>query len=463
MLTLFAFLFALALLIAVHEAGHYLAALSCGIRVLKFSIGFGPPLLQRRIGADATEFVLASVPLGGYVRMLDEREAPVEPAQLHRAFNRQNPWKRSWVVAAGPVANLLLAVLLFAAVSMMGVSEPLALLGAPAPGTPAAAAGVRAGQQVLATTIAGDTRAVRSWPQLALRLQEAALDGRGVDLRVRDAGGEHDLRLDLRAEAARAGQTDFLRGLGLRLQPAPVRVQRALPGQPAELAGLQAGDLIVGVAGPGGAARPGAPGAAAEPFDARQLLGAISASGGQELRLKVLRASRTLTLTLRPRRETDAQGRAQWRIGALLDDRLPSTLVRLGPSQALREGVRRTWQLSVLSLRTLGRMVLGQASLDQLSGPVTIADYAGRSAALGLAPYLNFLAVVSLSLGVLNLLPIPVLDGGHLLYYAVEILSRRKVPQRVQERLQQGGLALIALMIAVALYNDIARVLGPFH
>ena len=461
MLTLFAFLFALALLIAVHEAGHYLAAVSCRIRVLKFSIGFGRALLRRRLGADGTEFVLAAVPLGGYVRMLDEREGPVAPEQLHRAFNRQGPWKRAWVVAAGPAANLVLAVLLFAAVSMLGVREPLPLLGEPAPGTPAAAAGVRAGQQVLATTIAGDTRAVRTWPQLALRLQEAALDGRRVDLRVRDASGEHDILLDLRADPARAGRADFLRGIGLRLQPAPVLVQQALPGQAAAKAGLRAGDRIVGVTGPGGAV--GEAGSAAGTLDAEQLLRAISASEGRELRLTVLRGTRTVFVSLRPRRELDAQGHPQWRIGALLDQRLPSTLVRLGPAQALREGARRTWQLSALSLRTLGRMVLGQASLNELSGPVTIADYAGRSAALGLAPYLNFLAVVSLSLGVLNLLPIPVLDGGHLLYYAVEILSRRKVPQRVQERLQQGGLALIALMIAVALYNDIARVLGPFH
>ncbi len=337
----------------------------------------------------------------------------------------------------------------------------MALLAAPAPGTPAAAAGVQGGQQVLATTIAGDTRAVRSWPQLALRLQEAALDGRNVDLRVRDARGEHDLRLDLRAESARAGQADFLRSVGLRLQPAPVLVQQALPGQAAEQAGLRAGDVIVGVAAPGAAY--GSAAGPADRLDAQQLRQAISASDGQALRLTVRRGSSTLFVSVRPRRETDAGGRAHWRIGALLDDRLPSTVVRLGPAQALREGAHRTWQLSVLSLRTLGRMVVGQASLDQLSGPVTIADYAGRSAALGLAPYLNFLAVVSLSLGVLNLLPIPVLDGGHLLYYAFEILSRRKVPQRVQERLQQGGLALIALMIAVALYNDIARVLGPFH
>lgn len=458
MLTLFAFLFALALLIAVHESGHFLAALSCRVRVLKFSIGFGRALLQRRFGADGTEFVIAAIPLGGFVRMLDEREGPVDPAQLPRAFNRQNPWKRAWVVAAGPLANLLLAALLFAAVAMIGVREPEALLGAAPAGTPAAAAGVRAGQRVLATTIGGDTRAVGSWPQLALRLQEAALDGREVGLRVREGGREQDLLLDFHGDATRAGQPDFLRAYGLRLQSAPVRIQQVLPGEPAAQAGLQAGDVVVGVS-VGAADRSAAP----PSFDAEQLLAAISGSGGHVLRLLVLRDGHPIVLQVRPRHPSGAQASPAWRIGALLDAAVPTTLVRLGPLQALQQGFRRTWELSALSVRTLGRMLVGRASLGQLSGPVTIADYAGRSAALGWAPYLNFLAVVSLSLGVLNLLPIPVLDGGHLLYYAVEILSRRKVPQRVQERLQQGGLALIALMIAVALYNDIARVLGPFH
>ncbi len=454
MLTLVAFLFALALLIVVHESGHYLAALSCRIRVLKFSIGFGRALLRRRIGADGTEFVVAAIPLGGFVRMLDEREGPVPPAELDRAFNRQGPWKRAWVVAAGPLANLLLAVVLFALVAMIGAREPLPLLGAPPAASPAAAAGVRAGQWVLATTIDGRTRAVRSWPQLLLRLQEAALNGSRVQLQVREAGSEHALRLDFRGDSQRAGSADFLRRYGLRLQGAPARVRSVLPGEAAQQAGVRAGDVLLGIGG----AR-----SAEHTLDAQQLLQAIATSRGRALPLRVRRGAQEFLLEVRPRREVDSKGVVHWRIGALIEAAVPQTLVREAPLPALREGLRRTWQLSALSVRTLGRMVVGRASLKELSGPVTIADYAGRSAALGWSAYLSFLAVVSLSLGVLNLLPIPVLDGGHLLYYAVEIVTRRKVPQRVQERLQQGGLALIALMIALALYNDIARVLGPFH
>ncbi len=454
MLTLLAFLFALALLIAVHESGHYLAAVACGVRVLRFSIGFGRPVLRRRVGRDATEWVLAAIPLGGYVRMLDEREGEVAAQQLHRAFNRQNPWKRAVIVAAGPTANLLLAALLFALVQMIGVREPLPLLGAPPAASPAAQAGVRAGLRVLATRIDGQTRSVHSWPQLQLRLQQAALDGRPVDLRVRDGARSFDLVLDFRGDALRASEPGFLRSWGLRLAGAPARIVRVLPGEPAALAGLHAGDLVLAA---------GATPQTLQPADAERLLQLIASSKGHPLSLQVLRSGRKLDLVVRARREAVARGESHWRIGALLDASPPSVLVRHAPLAALGIGLRRTWDLSLLSLRSLGRMVVGRASLQQISGPLTIADYAGRSAALGWAAYLSFLAVVSLSLGVLNLLPIPVLDGGHLLYYAIEILTRRAVPQRVQERLQQGGLALIALLVALALYNDLARLLGTFH
>lgn len=454
MLTLLAFVFALALLIAVHEAGHYLAAVACNVRVLRFSIGFGRPLLRLRVGRDATEWVLAAIPLGGFVRMLDEREAPVPPQQLHRAFNRQGPWKRAAVVAAGPAANLLLAAALFSAVQMIGVRLPVPLLGAPPAGSAAAAAGVLAGQRVLATRIGRSTRPVQSWSQLQLRLQQSALDGRRVGLLVEQGGRQRELTLDFRGDALRASRADFLRSFGLRLQGAPARILRVLDGQPAARAGLQAGDLVVAAgAGP----------QALSPVDAQGLLQALASGDGRPLVLRVLRAGRSVDLLVRPRMQRGPGGRAHWRIGALLDGSVPTVLVRRPALAAMREGVRSTWQLSVLSVRTLGRMLVGRASLDELSGPVTIADYAGRSAALGLTAYLNFLAVVSLSLGVLNLLPIPVLDGGHLLYYAFEILTRRAVPQRLQQVLQQGGLVLIALMIAIALYNDIVRVFGSFH
>ena len=442
MLTLAAFVLALGVLITVHEYGHYRVARAVGVKVLRFSIGFGRPLLRWQRGD--TEFVLAALPLGGYVRMVDEREAPVASADRPYAFNRQSLPRRAAVVVAGPLANLLLAALLFALVAAIGEREPLPILAAPAPGSVAAAAGVRGGDRVLAV----DAHAVASWPDAQLRMLQGVGDGT-VELAVRRSDGTQSmLRLSLRGVGARA---DALAAAGLRLQGPPARIDAVQAGSAAQGAGLQAGDVVLAVDG-------------AAIGDAGALLQAIAHHGGGEMRLRVQRGSAVLDVALRAHEVTPRPGAAPvWRIGALLGGAVPTTLVRHAPLAALGEGVARTWQLSALTLQTLGRMVLGRASLDMLSGPLTIADYAGRSAELGWLPYLSFLAVVSVSLGVLNLLPIPVLDGGHLLYYAFEAVTRRALPQRVQDLLQQGGVALIAVLMAIALYNDFARLLGPFH
>ena len=442
MLTLAAFVLAIGVLITVHEYGHYRVARAVGVKVLRFSIGFGRPLLRWQRGD--TEFVLAALPLGGYVRMVDEREAPVAAADQAYAFNRQSLPRRAAVVAAGPLANLLLAALLFALVAVVGEREPLPILAAPAPGSVAAAAGVHGGDRVLAI----DGHAVASWPDAQLRMLQAAGDGT-VQLAVRRADGMQALLpLSLRTVGARA---DALAAAGLHLQGPPARIDAVQAGSAAQGAGLQAGDVVLAVNG-------------AAIGDAGALLRAIAHSNGGEVHLRVQRGSAVLEVALRARALTPRPGAAPvWRIGALLGGAVPTTLVRHAPLAALREGVARTWQLSALTLQALGRMVIGRASLDMLSGPLTIADYAGRSAELGWLPYLSFLAVVSVSLGVLNLLPIPVLDGGHLLYYAIEAVTRRALPQRVQDVLQQGGLALIAVLMAIALYNDFARLLGPFH
>jgi regulator of sigma E protease len=442
MLTLLAFLFAIGLLVTVHEYGHYRVARALGVRVLRFSIGFGPALLRWSRGG--TEFVVAALPLGGFVRMVDEREGPVPAADLPRAFNRQSPLRRAAIVGAGPAANLLLAALLFTVLALAGQREPLPLLAQPAPGSAAARAGVQAGDLVLALGGAHGARAVQSWGDLAAALDDATPGALELQLRRGDAS-----RVALVLNPGRAAATPV--ALGLRLLAAPVRITQVLPGQPAAQAGLLAGDVVVAVAG-------------APLRDPGDLLQAIQHSGGRALALHLRRGAGGLDVQVRPRwQDGEARQPAGWRIGALLGAEVPSLVVRRAPLAALRQGFGRTWALSGLTLRTLGATVVGRASLDNLSGPVTIADYAGRSAALGWQAYLGFLAVVSVSLGVLNLLPLPVLDGGHLLYYAVEVVTRRSVPLHVQERLQQGGLALILLVMALALYNDFARLIGPFH
>jgi regulator of sigma E protease len=452
MITVLAFVFALGLLITIHEYGHYRVAVAAGVKVLRFSIGFGKPLLKWTRGKDRTEFVIAAVPLGGFVRMLDEREGEVAEPELPRAFNRQPLPKRAAIVAAGPLANLLLAVVLFAVVALVGVRQPVAILGAPAAGTPAALAGVRAGDQVLATSTGDSSEPVQSWADLQLQLLTAALDGRAVRLQLRSTTGAlSSATLQFAGMQDAAGRPHFLAEQGLRLQSPPALIRQVLPGEPAAKAGMRAGDLVKEVNG-----RPISGSAA--------LLQAIAASGGQPLRVLVRRGEADVALIVHPQRQHAANGAGDvWRIGALLGGDIPSVVVKRGPAGAVAEGFARTWQLSALTLKTLGKIVIGQASLSNLSGPVTIADYAGRSAEMGWLPYVSFLAIISVSLGVLNLLPVPVLDGGHLLYYAIEGVTHRSIPQRLQERLQQGGLAVIALMMAIALYNDFARLIGPLH
>ncbi|MGC8806287.1 MAG: RIP metalloprotease RseP [Thiomonas sp.] len=451
LITLLAFAFALGVLITIHEYGHYRVAVASGVKVLRFSIGFGKPLLRWTQGADKTEFVLAAIPLGGYVRMLDEREGEVAEAELPRAFNRQSLSRRAAIVAAGPAANLLLAVALFAVVAMVGVREPVAILGAPPAQSPAALAGVQGGERVTAIAQAGTTQEVKSWTDLRWKLLNAAMNGDRLDLIVQSPAQtlQRQIPLDFSASSGAAESAGFLTSFGLHLQSPPAEIREVVAGGPAQRSGLRAGDRITAVDG-----KP--------TTTADALMRAIQQSGGKVLQLQVRRGDAVFSAQLQPT-SVLVGGKRVWRIEALLGGDIPTVKVERNPLQALQNGAQRTWDLSVLTLKTLGRMVIGQASLQNLSGPVTIADYAGKSAELGWMAYLSFLAVVSVSLGVLNLLPLPVLDGGHLLYYAYEGLTRRSVSQRWQERLQQGGLAVIATMMAIALYNDLTRLLGQMH
>ncbi|CAG9180596.1 RIP metalloprotease RseP [Cupriavidus pampae] len=458
MQTVIAFIVALCILIFVHEMGHYLAARACGVKVLRFSIGFGRPLARWvSKGRDRTEWTLAAIPLGGYVKMLDERErdpevdAPIDAAELPRAFNRQPVGKRFIIVAAGPVANFLLAIFFYMVLFAGGMSEPVPVVAAPAAGTVAAEAGVREGDRVLSLTAHDSTEAVRSWNDLRMAVFSNGFDDAQAVLRVRGAdGAERDVRLGRLPNTGGNPEQDPLATLGLNLKGGPVTVAEVLPDSAAQRGGLRAGDQVVAFQG--------------KPLtQASELIRAVRAQPGQPVVLGVERDGKRLevpvTLDTAPG-ETPKNGGAAvpaGKLGAALSQAVQTEIVRYPLWQATGRAAAQVWNTSVLSLKLLGKMLIGEASLQNLSGPLTVADYAGRAANLGWQPFISFLALVSVSLGVLNLLPIPVLDGGHLLYYCVEFLTGRPVPDHWQATLQKVGIACILLLTSLALFNDVSR------
>jgi len=448
--TIASFVIALAVLIVVHELGHYLLARWCGVKVLRFSLGFGRPLLVRPVGPDRTEWVVAAVPLGGYVKMLDEREGPVPTAELPRAFNRQSVWKRIAIVAAGPVANFLLAIALYWALFVSGVQEAKPIVAAPEAGTIAARAGFTRGETI--RTIDGES--VASWQDVRWWLLQLALDRKTARVEVVDERGAISSRtLDLAGVTAEELEGDLLAKLGLRLYrpDVPAIIGQVVRGSVAERAGLAAGDRVVAVD--------------AVPIATwDDLVAKVRASPGRSLVFEVTRDGRAARIALVP--EPATQGTETiGRIGAAPRVDAASLQayyleVRYGPLEAAAKAFAKTWEMSVFSVRMLAKMVVGEVSWRNISGPVTIADYAGQSASLGLAPYLAFLALISISLGVLNLLPIPLLDGGHLLYYTIELLKGSPVSERVMELGQRAGLAVLLFLMAFAFYNDINRLLS---
>lgn len=444
------FLFALTLLVFVHELGHYLVARWCGVKVLKFSIGFGPVLARWRVGADRTEWVLSAMPLGGYVKMLDEREDPDavrSEADATRAFSRKPLSRRALIVAAGPAANFLLAVLLYAGLNLHGVPEPVARLASPEAGTPAALAGLAGGERVVSV----DGAPVRSWPQFRLGLIDAAMARRPVELGVEHASVRRTVRLEVAMPSDSAVDRDFLRRLGLDLAAGPIRLTSVASGSAAERAGLRAGDEVASIDGN-------------PPGRASDLVDAIRARPGVPMRFEVRRDGVLLQAEVVPQPNPSdrpgEQGRTIGRIGAGVSERSEMVEIRHGPLDALSEAVGQTWEMSAFSLRMLGKMIVGELSWRNLSGPVAIADYAGQSARVGWQAYIAFIALISVSLGVLNLLPVPVLDGGHLIYYGLEAVLRRPLPERFVEVTQRLGIAIVGAMMLLALFNDITRLIG---
>jgi regulator of sigma E protease len=442
--TILSFLVMIGILVVVHEYGHYLAARWSGVKVLKFSVGFGKPLFSRRLGQDQTEWAVSMLPLGGYVKMLDEREGAVAREEAHRAFNRATVWRRMAIVVAGPLANFLLAVLVFWALFIHGVPALKPIVGEPDRQTPAAQAGLRNGDEIVSV----NGQRVETFADLQMALLESAVNKEKAAVEL--ANGEQrelDFSLidtgDMEDSAKSLGMVPFTPDL------APV-VGRLEPGGVAEKSGLKPGDRILSINGE-----------AIQTWQdfSRQ----VRASPGKEIVVALESGQTSRSIRMTPARASD-KGAEIGRVGAgpKVDPALFETLrteQRYGPVKALGQAVVKTWDTTVFSLKMLGRMVIGQVSWKNLSGPISIADYAGQTAQQGWMSFLGFLAVISIGLGVINLLPIPLLDGGHLMYYIFEVFRGRPVSERVLDIGARIGMAVLGTLIFMALYNDVLRVL----
>lgn len=451
--TLLAFIVALGTLVIVHELGHFLVARWCGVKVLRFSVGMGRVIWSRRFGKDRTEWALSILPLGGYVKMLDAREqdlSGLSEQERRREFTGQSVWRRIAIVAAGPVANFILAIFLFTGLYLHGMPEPVPRLRAAPPESIAYQAGIRPNQLITAI----DGQPVSGWSDVRWRLLQLALDKKTahIDVSTPRPGTQGGFLLDtvnlpLNGLSAKDMEGDFLRTLGIDLARPPAVMGQTAPDGPAARAGLLAGDLVQRVDGVAVA-------------DGLAFVRLVRASPDRPLHIEGLRGGRPFSLDVTPdsvegKNGGPAIGRIQVEVQMLpematVSDDLP---------EALSKATRRTWDTSVMTVKMLGRMLIGQVSWKNITGPITIADYAGQTARVGLISYLSFMALISISLGVMNLLPIPVLDGGHLLYYSVEILTGRPVSERFSAIAQRAGLGVLMTLMLVAAFNDIVRLM----
>jgi regulator of sigma E protease len=446
---LVAFLVAISILVAVHEFGHYWVAKKLGFKVLRFSIGFGKPLLTR-VGKDAdrTEYCIAAIPLGGYVKLLDEREGDVAQAELHRSFTRRPVLQRIAVLLAGPAMNLLFAALIYAVLAMVGTEVIKPVVGQVRVGSPAAIAGLQRGDEI---TQVGE-RAVSDTEELQIALMRRFSDDGIIPLSVRRDGQQHELTLRVREDRRVLTEPGkLLPGLGIDLSTwtANTLVHEVPEMSAGARAGLRPGDRLVAVDG--------------QPVNNRaDFIAMVSGAGGRDLAIDVERSGARVHLTAAVPQVTEG-GKSVGRLGIMIEEGAqswPPGLIetrRSAPLEALKVGVQKTWEMSALTVQMLWRIVTGQVSPKNISGVVSIAEFAGISAYLGLTAYLAFLAVISVSLGVLNLMPVPLLDGGQVVYQAVEAVKGSPLSERAQLFGQQVGIALLVVLMSLAFYNDISR------
>jgi len=448
---IFFFIVAIGVLVTFHEYGHYWVARKAGVKVLRFSIGFGRPLLSwRRVTAegDDIEYVIAAIPLGGYVKMLDEREGDVSEADKARAFNNQNISKRIAIVFAGPAFNFILAIFLYWLVFMMGSTVDRPLVGKTEVGSVAEQAGFQLQDEIL---MVGEAP-VNSWNQFRLEILDQGLNGGDIPVQVRDIDGlEYSRILALGDMHILEDEGDIFKRIGFQQwwPELQAEIGGVVEHSAAENAGIRKGDVILQVDG-----------TAIESW--LSLVEKIRVKPEQSMQFVVLRDGSEINITVVPGSRKAENGEQQGYIGAYqhIPEQVRQQLVthiEYSPLDAASRAVVKTWDMSSLTLRVLWKMLTGEANLANISGPITIATYAGVTASIGLVSFFSFLAVISVSLGVLNLLPVPMLDGGHLFYYLIEIIKGSPVSEAFELRGQQIGIAILALLMSIAIFNDIQR------
>ncbi|MDX1454948.1 MAG: RIP metalloprotease RseP [Gammaproteobacteria bacterium] len=446
-ISILAYAVAISLLVTVHEFGHYLMARWMKVPVLRFSVGFGKPLLRWQPKGSETEFVISALPLGGYVKMLDERNPDFPIGREAESFNRKAIWRRALILVGGPMFNFLFAIAAYWLVFVVGIPSFASIVGDVAPNSPAARAGVEQGDRI--TAVEGTP--IRTWSAASIELLEGVLDGGTLELTLDRNGQQRDVRIAIDDPKALTEPGELLPGLGLSQALPQSYVASVLPDSPAERAGLQEGDVLLRLDG--------------EPlrFGGR-LSQATADNAGNTLEIDVRRGDRELTVAVVPEViVVDGVERSRIGIGeAIAREDIERFIARdtLGPVAAVAAAATKTWDFSVLTLRVLGRMVVGDVSLRNISGPINIASYAGTTASYGLVPFLSFLAVISISLGVINLLPVPLLDGGQLLFLGVEGIKGSPLSAAAEASSQQIGILLIFGFMSLAIYNDFARLFG---